>query len=112
MATGVGLKPIDYPWNSAFRNTEVFEIESKAAGVTYVVFVATKLESLRGIAPAARDQGRSLGRHLHMTVCDKEITEPTLYQLLAVEWMFCARAFPRSAPHLKRPPHDDQRSGI
>jgi hypothetical protein len=32
MATGIGLKPIDYPWNSAFRNTEVFEIESKAAG--------------------------------------------------------------------------------
>jgi len=41
MAHGVGLKPIDFAWNSMFRNTEVFEIESKAAGVTYVVFVAT-----------------------------------------------------------------------
>ena len=41
MATGVGLKPIDFAWNSLYRNTEVFEIESKAAGVTYVVFVAT-----------------------------------------------------------------------
>ena len=35
------LKPFDFAWSSVMNNTEIFEIESKAAKATYVVWVTT-----------------------------------------------------------------------